>query len=81
MTIEICSQCKGEGIIWIDEGTHSSDYVEHGCTKCMGTGRVQKLSINLDVEIPFGAKSSPLNELDSKLYDLIRKVKLKNGIL
>ncbi len=53
--IQICGDCKGEGVIWeqTEPARHGSDYGtghEVTCTTCAGEGRV-KVTRNIIIDI------------------------------
>lgn len=72
MKINICETCQGTGEIREDVGTHRSEYIYHKCKKCNGTGRVKSMSYYFDV--PYDMDNDLINEIDTEIIKLIRKL-------
>lgn len=53
-------------------GYHNTSYETHICSGCNGTGRIKTRSYTYVV--PFDKNDSEINEIDSQIINLIRKL-------
>jgi len=71
-TPSICKSCNGTGEKSEDVGGHQSEYKYYMCPKCNGTGKV--LIYTYQFQVPFDTDTKITNEIDSKIFDLIRNI-------
>lgn len=77
MEVIICGTCKGTGKVEHWESGHNPDKIISECPICKGTGRL--LEDTYRVQVPFGTDimKSGYYQVNSDIYDLIRKYEKK----
>lgn len=57
-SIVICDECKGNGQVRYDVGSHKSEYEYSKCKKCKGSGRLEETtSVQHKPFVPGGVKA------------------------
>ena len=72
MGVQICGSCEGTGEVRENVGGHHNEYEYRDCDKCNGTGRVK--TTNISFSVPFDFDNKLLDEIDTKIRDLIREL-------
>lgn len=75
MKIEICSKCKGMGVIRHNVGIHENEYEWCSCINCNGTGRIKTRSYSYSV--PFDMDDKEIHKVDAEIIKLIRELESK----